>query len=76
MDLESQKCMWEELLTYCNNDPTVSTISHRNNEAHGKKIKISTPPFDWFCSAAAKVLQAYPMGLSRAVLLTELEANW
>ena len=34
------------------------------------------PPFNWLCNEAAKALQAYSKGLSKAVLLTELESKW
>jgi len=34
------------------------------------------PPFNWTCRHALHILQMYPTGLTRAVLLTELEVKW
>ena len=34
------------------------------------------PPFGWTCRQALHVLQLYPTGVTRAMLLTELEVKW
>lgn len=50
-----------------------------HNEVCGfcyKNGKHKQPPYDWTSAAAASVLQSYPAGVSRSVLLTELEHKW
>lgn len=54
--------LWTELITYCNND------NHSSDRV--------LPSFEWLCISAVKIFQGYPKGITRAIILTELEANW
>ena len=63
------KEMWFELTEYCVKNPIFSS-DLKNQKKH------SNPPFLWFVEEAIKILQAYPKGISRPVLLTELESKW
>lgn len=50
-----------------------------HNEVCGfcyKNSKHKQPTFDWTIANGASVLRAYPAGVSRTVLLTELEHKW
>ena len=60
MIFESLKKLWLEFLSFFKND-------FKKNQS---------PTFIWFVSEAVKILQAYPKGVSRFILLTELEAKW
>ena len=52
----------EELLGYLHGAPQASAVK--------------VPPLLWTLKTAVRVLRSYPAGLTRAVLLTELEAQW
>ena len=72
MILDSLKILWEEHISFCKEDITLFSTS--NSGSVSKNVPL--PSFLWFCSSAVRVLQAYPMGVSKHVLLTELEAKW
>ena len=63
--LTAFKLIWLELIAYCKNN--ASDITGKND---------ALPSFLWYSSCSVKVLQAYPTGISKVVLLTELEAKW
>ena len=66
MILEALHELWRELLELCESVTPTTPMS----------LQRLSPSFIWFCCRAASALQAYPKGLSRAVLLTELETKW
>ena len=63
--LTALKLIYLELTAYCKNNAT---------ESIGKNVAL--PSFLWYSSSSVKILQAYPKGISKVVLLTELEAKW
>ena len=48
----------------------------RDLEGFCKLNKEPIPPFSWVLVTALNVLKLFPSGITRAVLLTELEARW
>ena len=63
--LTALQLIWLELLAYC---------KHNATDSVGKNVAL--PSFLWHSSSSVKMLQAYPTGISKVVLLTELEAKW
>lgn len=66
MILEALKKIWSELLELCEKVTPTTPVS----------LPRLSPSFIWFTCRAVSALYAYPKGLSRAVLLTELETKW
>jgi hypothetical protein len=57
--------IWNELTIYCN-----------QKDSYSKDDKPIVPSFQWSLLSTIKILQAYPTGVSKPVLLTELESKW
>jgi hypothetical protein len=57
--------IWNELTVYCN-----------QKDSYSKDDKPIVPSFQWSLLSTIRILQAYPTGVSKPVLLTELESKW
>lgn len=57
--------VWNELTVFCT-----------QKDSYSKSDQPNVPSFQWCSLSTIKILQAYPTGLSKPVLLTELESKW
>ena len=72
--ISSLNSVYNELKQYVNKN--INELKNKNNNENNENNDINIPPPKWAISQTCIILQSHPRGISRDVLLTELESRW